>query len=85
MMATTTEDECHERRQAELEFVASAYGPDEAWCDNSDDVTRIHRRLNGNNTTIPIVMTLTLPSHYPMEDTLQISAKTAENTQTVAL
>ena len=44
------ENEAEDRRLAEVEFVTSAYSPDEAWCDNDDETDsttiRIHRRLH---------------------------------------
>ena len=86
-MDTTTNDaECNkERRNAELEFVASAYSPDEAWCcgeDDDDDYDVIVRRLvlpthennNNNNNPVHINLHLTLPKDYPTNAALQVDA-----------
>ena len=93
IMSTPEEDkeECQERRQAEIEFVTSAYDSNEAWVDDGDDgdgdndkrntdsTTKIHRRLdlhcNKNGISVPIELILTLPQTYPMEVSLEVDAK----------
>jgi hypothetical protein len=72
-------DECKERRDAELEFVESAYSPDEAWCERTS-LERIVRRLHlpdpddddDDEIGVAICLRLTLPSDYPSESPLQI-------------
>jgi hypothetical protein len=40
-------EECQERREADLEFVANAYSSEEDWCEqNSHGMNVIHRRLD---------------------------------------
>jgi hypothetical protein len=81
-------EECQERREAELEFVASAYSSEEAWCEqNSHGIDVIHRRLDlpyysncsnsngeGQSVIIPICLRLTLPSDYPVYAALEVDA-----------
>jgi hypothetical protein len=78
-------DECKERRDAELEFVASAYSPEESWCEATGDDNakegqhRVHRRLDmpHQDHCIQICLSLTLPSEYPVSAMLEVSATTA--------
>jgi hypothetical protein len=68
-----------ERRIAELEFVSSAYSPDEAWTEPESDTiesSRVHRRLDlaYDQQKVPIRLTLTLPGGYPTEASLDVSA-----------
>jgi hypothetical protein len=60
-------DDNAERRTAELEFVASAYGPDEAWISESV----VHRRLNADG--VSFLLELRMTQFYPQSDFLQIS------------
>lgn len=68
-------EEARERRSAEIEFVRSAYATSEAWVDEKE--TTIHRRLHcslGGNC-IDILLLLTLPGEYLIEETaLEIDA-----------
>jgi Protein of unknown function (DUF1115) len=78
--------ECKERREAELEFVASAYEPEEAWCeqDNMDNSILIHRRLRleSAESCLPIRITLKLPQRYPVSEHLHVvDAKMELNNQ----
>lgn len=72
-----------ERRIAELEFVSSAYSPEEAWTESEIDTiesSRVHRRLDlaYNQQKVPIRLTLTLsltlPARYPTEASLDVAA-----------
>jgi hypothetical protein len=69
-MSAEEEEETRERRLAEIEFVRSAYGEDEAWVDEKKQTT-IHRRLrcssDGNNG-INVILSLTMPDGYPVEE-----------------
>lgn len=77
------EEECRERREAELEFVHSAYGPEEAWCEmRSDDLVVVHRRLPlhlsheldaARSNAVTIQLSLQLPHNYPVEAALQVT------------
>ncbi|CAB9517252.1 RWD domain-containing protein 2B [Seminavis robusta] len=73
------EDELEERRQAELEFVSSAYAPEEAWCSTTQKEANllVHRRLqltNGkDDALLEVVLTLTMTSGYPAVAPLEIS------------
>ena len=85
------EECCEERRAAELEFVASAYDPSEAWCESSSTTTSdvaavVHRILSlaSHNSSssassedhqVVVQLTLTLPQTYPLHDCLHISAR----------
>jgi hypothetical protein len=88
-MATYEEDNCHDemvqrecqiRREAELEFVSSAYTPEEAWYDRKDTtLTMIRRRLyltsqHTDSTTIalPIELSLQQPNNYPISEPLMV-------------
>lgn len=76
--------ECQERMEAELEFVSSAYGNDEAWIeripenDTTTIMTMIHRRFllegspNATAVVVPIRLTLLLPPSYPKAEPLQV-------------
>jgi hypothetical protein len=79
------QQECQERREAELEFIASAYTPEEAWYNNGhDNLTQIHRRLhltclNTDPTTttttiteLSVELTLQLPQKYPISEPLMV-------------
>ena len=85
-----------ERRIAELEFVASAYSSEEAWCEaeaNRRDETisnndnhhgsRVHRRLDltFEDHTVHVRLTLTLPLDYPMDAPLHVSATVDDSTR----
>jgi hypothetical protein len=76
-------DECKERRDAELEFVESAYSPDEAWCERTS-LERIIRRLHlpdpddDDEICVTICLRLTLPSDYPSQSSLQIDVSLDE-------
>lgn len=74
--------ELEERCLAELELVASAYGPEEAWCKNQDEVPIIHRRLSllKNDMQAQVILAVTMPPGYPADDTLDISATLEEAT-----
>ena len=71
-------DELEARRNAEIEFVSSAFGPDEAWCDrDSNGMPEIHRRLKllCNGESISLLLTLIMPLGYPASDSLAISCR----------
>lgn len=63
-------EEARERRSAEIEFVRSAYASDEAWVDEKE--TTIHRHLHCSldGSCIDILLLLTLPSDYLIEETV---------------
>jgi hypothetical protein len=66
-MSAEEEDEAKERRLAEIEFVHSAYGEDEAWVDASS----IHRRLlisSSDGKGIYVLLSLTMPDGYPINE-----------------
>ena len=66
-MSAEEEDEAKERRLAEIEFVHSAYGEDEAWVDASS----IHRRLfisSSDGNGIYVLLSLTMPDGYPIDE-----------------
>jgi hypothetical protein len=75
-------DDCKERRGAEIEFVESAYGNEEAWCERDSNTLRVVRRLtltsstNDNNSwrCVSICLKLTLPEDYPTQSSLQIDS-----------
>ena len=86
------ENEAEDRRLAEVEFVTSAYSPDEAWCDNETDTTtiRIHRRLDlqdpstasggaAETSGVQICLTLVMPTSYPTESPLQVEGTVVTN------
>ena len=79
-------NECKERRDAELEFVTSAYNPDEAWCE-PDDVhgSCVHRRLNMpyEEECIQVCLTLSFPPKYPADAALQVSATTTASSSSM--
>lgn len=92
------DNDCKERREAELEFVASAYSTKEAWCEiNSDDHDVIVRRLSlpsskedvpyNNNTSNPveICLRLTLPYDYPTVSPLVVDATTLDSNNQLLL
>jgi RWD domain len=77
---TEEDNQLHERRQAELEFVASAYSPEEAWCEIEihNDSPRVVRRLPlsdccKNPESIGLLLKLSMPPQYPEEAPLEIS------------
>ncbi len=62
-------DEAKERRLAEIEFVRSAYGEDEAWVDEREQT--IYRRLlasSSDGNGIPVLLSLTMPDGYPIDE-----------------
>ncbi|CAJ1934509.1 unnamed protein product [Cylindrotheca closterium] len=76
-------DECKERRDAELEFVESAYAPEEAYCERADDSKKppiIVRKLklldeessDQQGSVIMLSMMLTLPLDYPIHSPLEV-------------
>ena len=75
--------ENEERRQAEVEFVSSAYAPDEAWCDQEK---KVHRRLSlpGTNESdsVSVILILSMPEQYPVKSALHISASVEEDRST---
>jgi hypothetical protein len=88
-MDQTDAEECHERRQAELEFISAAYNPDtEAWhCVNATGDPMVHRLLPLNindeeeetDSSLRVRVSLTMPQNYPMgEEPLQVSALLCE-------
>ena len=89
-MSNPAGDKEVDRRLAEVEFVTSAYSPEEAWCDNADEnysrkAIQICRRLDlrdptcATNTEIQICLTLVLPSSYPTESALQVEGVVMPN------
>jgi hypothetical protein len=71
--------ECQDRREAELEFISSAYTPAEAFCNANDSLIVIHRRLHltylnadPTSTSLPIVLILELPMKYPIIEPLLV-------------
>ena len=80
-MSTEEEDEAKERRMAEIEFVRSAYGEDEAWVDAS---SIIHRRLlvsSSDGNGMYVLLSLTMPDGYPIDEDamLVIDAKVSDD------
>ncbi|KAL3931753.1 MAG: hypothetical protein SGBAC_011159, partial [Bacillariaceae sp.] len=78
-------DECKERRDAELEFVESAYAPEEAFCEREDDTKPpiIIRKLmlldeessgsgDQQSSVVMLSMRLALPLDYPGHSPLQV-------------
>jgi Protein of unknown function (DUF1115) len=83
------EVENRERQQAELDLVAAAYAPEEAWHtrretgENDGKATKVYRRLVhkiGDNS-LGWLLCLELPALYPAGDNLRVSA-TVEETNT---
>ena len=70
-------DEVTKRRNAELEFVSSAYAPEEASWRDIDGLPSIHRRLvlplDEIATSSVVLLVLTMPSGYPTQCPLDIS------------
>ncbi|KAG7356412.1 DUF1115 domain containing protein [Nitzschia inconspicua] len=66
--------ECQERRDAELEFVSSAYEPEEAWWDHQVDTILIHRqlRLESSASSLLIRLILQMSPSYPVMEPLQV-------------
>jgi hypothetical protein len=82
-------EEWKERQEAELEFVQSAYGHDEAWCEsNGEDSVEpttvlVHRRLDlaeEDLCSIIICLTCRLPPGYPVSAKLEVSSVNLETT-----
>jgi hypothetical protein len=82
-------EECHERRQAELEFISAAYNPDtEAWHNvNATGDPMVHRLLplhvhdrpDETDISLRLHITLTMPLDYPVgEEPLQVAAQLYE-------
>lgn len=74
-------EECKERRDAELEFVESAYAIEEAWCERQDDDSKppvIIRKLKlceedgSEQFFVVLSMRLTLPLDYPVRSPLEV-------------
>ena len=68
-MSAEEEDEARERRLAEIEFVRSAYGEDEAWA--VDEKLTIYRRLlvsSSDGNVIHVLLSLTMPDGYPIDE-----------------
>lgn len=81
-MTLSEEDvELEERRQAEAEFVASAYSPDEAWCESENDSSlQVNRRLSlpatsshAEDAMVSAVLKLSMPREYPSKSPLEVS------------
>jgi hypothetical protein len=66
------EEELKERRAAELEFVAAAYSPDEAWTSNFD---KVHRRLRLEQEDVEVELVLSMPPGYPVCETAPLSIR----------
>lgn len=83
-------EECKERRDAEIEFVESAYSPDEAWCERTS-LDKIVRRLHlpsqdDGEVRVAICLRLTLAADYPSESPLHLDASLDdERTNSAAL
>jgi hypothetical protein len=74
-------EEAKDRRIAELEFVAAAYDSDEAWCEDAGEsdsphTSKVHRRLDlvCEDRSLKIRLTLFLPSDYPTDSPLDVTA-----------
>eukprot|EP00984_Skeletonema_dohrnii_P034333 scaffold33530_cov119-Skeletonema_dohrnii-CCMP3373.AAC.4 len=66
-MSAEEEDEARERRLAEIEFVRSAYGEDEAWV--VDEKLTIYRRLLVSSSDgVSVLLSLTMPDGYPIDE-----------------
>lgn len=69
------DDENRERQEAEFEFVASAYAPDEAWVVRMGESTAcfVHRKLelfiDSSSPCTPVDLTLEIPPSYPSDET----------------
>eukprot|EP00980_Cylindrotheca_fusiformis_P007716 scaffold1637_cov108-Cylindrotheca_fusiformis.AAC.5 len=87
------DDECQERRNAEIEFVQSAYTPNEAWCEEQrggvgdNPLVVIVRRLHlpctsantGDDSFVAICLRLALPLKYPAHAPLQVDVSLDDN------
>jgi len=73
----TVEEEAIERCQAEVDFVASAYGEDEAWAVQKSAGYVIHRRLSLADTqcVCQVILTITMPEGYPARDDAILGVK----------
>ena len=75
------------RRQAELEFVAAAYTPHEAWCEEEvvrnkgacSTITAVHRRLFAPQASW--TLKLLLPHNYPAHTSLQVQGAVVNSDQ----
>ncbi len=81
-MSGEEEDEAKERRLAEIEFVRCAYGENEAWVDEKEQI--IYRRLlvsSSDDIGIPVLLTLTMPDGYPIDEgaVLVIDARVSDD------
>ena len=82
-----TMEEARERQEAELEFVSSAYSPDEAWTTTSsstDDkaVSVVHRRLDlefPSSAAVTIQLSMQLPNLYPNDEALFVDASVIDS------
>ncbi len=79
------DEECQERRLAELEFVAAAYDPEqEAWHDiNANGYPVVHRQIpfqgKDDENSIMVRLSLTMPPTYPLGvETLEVTARLGE-------
>ena len=73
---TETMEPVRQRREAELEFVAAAYGPDEAWCttDETDGTDMVHRRLTvegDDEDRLSLLLTIRMPMRYLVDSPLE--------------
>ena len=86
------DEELEERRQAEVEFVSSAYSEEEAWCDSdtslrnkSGRIQRVHRRLSlstPSDHAVSVELILSMPLGYPATAPLEISSTIEEDRST---
>lgn len=63
-------EEAKERQQAELDFLASAYSNDEAWCDGGNgenDKIKVYRRIILHSSGVCLVLEIVLSSMYPID------------------
>lgn len=85
-------DELIERRNAELEFVSSAYNENEAWFDTNecnDDskfspklgelrISKVYRKLVPTNALFHFLLILELSNKYPLEVCIHVVSRVVE-------
>lgn len=76
------DESAEERQDNELVFLSAAFGTDEAWCDtDQQERKRVCRRLVvevSSDRKLSCVLCLVMPSSYPVDEPLEVSAVVEE-------
>jgi len=75
MLSSDEREEAKERRDAEIEFIQSAYSPEEAYILNGDIIRILQLPVNNNDDVVKVELRLQMPEGYPIHEDAVLNIK----------